>query len=102
MYKVLITDLARHDIDETVEYIAVKLSNPTAAGDFLDDVEKCFSLLRTNPFIFAKSADARLEKEGFRRALIKNYILFFKVFDDERKVVVYRIIYGAREYQKFL
>ena len=41
-------------------------------------------------------------KEGYRKALIKNYILFFKVFEDEKKVIVYRSIYGARDYQKLL
>ena len=102
MYKVLITELAQTDLDEIVEYIAVQLCNPIAAGDLLDEVDKCYSYLRSNPFIYAKSEDARLEKEGYRKALIKNYILFFKVFEDEKKVIVYRIIYGARDYQKLL
>lgn len=102
MYKVLITELAQRDLDAIVEYIAVQLSNPIAASDLLDEVDKCYSYLRSNPFIYAKSIDARLEKEGYRKALIKNYILFFKVFENEKKVIVYRIIYGARDYQKLL
>lgn len=102
MYKVLLTELAARDLDAVVEYIAVKLSNPTAAGKLLDEVDKCYSYLRSNLFIFAKSADARLEKEGYRKALIDNYILFFKVFESEKTVIVYRIIYGARDYQKLL
>lgn len=102
MYKVLITELAQNDLDAIVEYIAVQLCNPIAAGDLLGEVDKCYSYLRSNPFIYAKSADARLEKEGYRKALINNYILFFKVFEDEKKVIVYRIIYGARDYQKLL
>ncbi len=101
-YKVLITELAQRDLDTAVEYIAVQLSNPIAAGDLLDEVEKCFSYLRSNPFIYAKSADIRLEKEGYRKALVKNHILFFKVFEEDKKVIVYRIIYGARDYQKLL
>ncbi|MBQ7671196.1 MAG: type II toxin-antitoxin system RelE/ParE family toxin [Clostridia bacterium] len=102
MYRILITELAGRDLDAIVEYIAVQLSNPIAAGDLLDEVDKCYSNLRSNPFIYAKSADARLEKAGYRKALIKNYILFFKVFEDEKRVIVYRIIYGARDYQKLL
>lgn len=65
MYKVLITELAQTDLDEIVEYIAVQLCNPIAAGDLLDEVDKCYSYLRSNPFIYAKSEDARLEKEGY-------------------------------------
>ena len=102
MYKVLITELAQRDLDAVMKYVAVQLSNPMAAGDLPDEVEKCYSNLRSNPFIYARIADARLEKEGYRKALIKNYILFFKVFEDEKKVIVHRIIFGARDYQKFL
>ena len=102
MYKVLITELAQRDLDAIVEYIAVQLSNPIAASDLLDEVDKCYSYLRSNPFIYAKSTDARLEKEGYRKALINNYILFFKVLENKNEVIVYRIIYGARDYQKLL
>jgi plasmid stabilization system protein ParE len=102
MYKVLITELAQSDLDAIVEYISVQLSNPIAAADLLDEVDKCYSHLRSNPFIYAKSTDARLEKEGFRKALIKNYILFFKVFESDKKVIVYRIIYSARDYEQLL
>ena len=99
MYKVLFTELAENDLKAAMEYIAVQLSDPTAAGDLLDEADKCISYLRSNPYIYPKSADARLEREGYRKALIDNYILFFKVFDDEKKVIVFRIIYGARDYQ---
>ena len=102
MYSVLITELAQSDLDSIVEYITVQLSNPIAAKDLLDEVETCYSYFRSNPFIYALSTDARLEKEGYRKALIKNYILFFKLFEVEKKVIVYRIIYGARDYQKLL
>ena len=43
MYKVLITELAQRDLDAIVEYISVQLSNPIAAGDLLDEVDKCYS-----------------------------------------------------------
>ena len=80
----------------------MKLVNPIAAGDFLNDVEKCYSYLRSNPMSYAKSSDAHLEKEGYRKALVKQYILFFKVFEEARKVIIYRIIYGGRDYPKLL
>ena len=102
MYRVLVTELAGKDLDAIVEYIAVQLSSPVAAGELLDEVDECYSHLRSNPFIFAKSDDARLEKEGYRKALIGNYILFFKVFEEEKKVIVYRIVFGARDYRKLL
>jgi len=35
MYELLITEFAEQDLDGIVEYIAVKLANPPAAGDVL-------------------------------------------------------------------
>ena len=102
MYKVLITELAQKDLDAIIEYLSIQLCNPTAAAHLLDEVDQCYSHLCSNPLIYAKSTDTRLENEGYRKVLINNYILFFKVFEREKKVIVYRIIYGARDYQKLL
>ncbi len=102
MYKLEITELAQDDLESIVEYIAVQLGSPIAAGDFLNEVEKCYSFLHKSPLIYAKCIDARLEKEGYRKALVKNYILFFKVLEKEKKVIVYRVLYCARDYLKLL
>jgi toxin ParE1/3/4 len=102
MYKLLITHLANQDLDSIVRYIAVELSSPAAAGNFLDEVEKCYEHLKSNPFIYAKSNDARLEKEGYRKALIKNYLLVFKIDETEKVVTVYRFFYGAMDYFNLL
>lgn len=102
MYKLVITELAQSDLDSIVNYIAVHLANPVAAGHFLDRVEECYRSLKTNPFIYSKSNDIRLEKEGFRKAVIKNYVLMFKVNEKSKTVIIYRLFYGARDYLKLL
>ena len=102
MYEIKVTELAQADLDEIVEYIAVQLDSPIAAGNFLDEVEKCYSNLRDNPFIYAKSNDLRLQKEGYRKAPVKNYVLMFKANEEDKTVMIYRIFYGARDYFKLL
>ena len=75
MYKLNITDQANSDLERIVRYIAVELDNPYAATDFLDEVEKCYSYLKSTPMIYPKSCDSRLNKEGYRKAAIKNYLM---------------------------
>lgn len=70
--------------------------------DFLYEVENCYSRLRENPYIFAKSGDARLESEGYRKAHIKNYLLVFKIRESEKEVFIYRVFYGASNYFELL
>ncbi|MBQ7699412.1 MAG: type II toxin-antitoxin system RelE/ParE family toxin [Clostridia bacterium] len=102
MYKLKITEAAQNDIESIVDYIAVQLDNRIAAIDFLNAIEKCYSHLSDNPYIFAKSSDARLEQEGYRKARIKNYLLMFKIREDRKEVFIYRVFYSASNYFELL
>ena len=102
MYNLKITEAAQNDIESIANYIAVQLDNRIAAMDFLREVEKYYSHLKDNPYIFAKSSDIRLEREGYRKVHIKNYLLMFKIREDEKEVIIYRVFYGASNYFKLL
>ena len=102
MYKLVVTELAHQDLDSIISYIAIQLMNPTAASDFLYEVDKCYGYLKSNPVMYSKCNDSRLEKEGYRKAVIKNYILVYKVDESNKTVIVLRFFYGAREYTKLL
>lgn len=102
MYKLNITKLADDDLDKIIEYISVDLANPSAATEFLTEVINCYEYLKTNPYIYAVADDRRLIKEGYRKALIKNYILVFKVDEELKTTTVYRFFYAARDYFKYL
>lgn len=102
MYKLVVTELAHQDLDDIVAYIAVQLANPAAASDFLDEVDKCYGFLKSNPMMYSKCNDRRLEKEGYRKAVIKNYILIYKVDKSVNTVSVLRFFYGARDYANLI
>ena len=44
MYRVLVTELAGKDLDAIVEYIAVQLSSPIAAGELLEHIGRLVNL----------------------------------------------------------
>ncbi len=98
MYKLIVTELAHHDLDKIVSYITVELVNPMAATDFLDEVDKCYGFLKSNPWMYEKCQNKRLEKEGYRRAPIKNYLLVYKIDEESKKVNILRFFYGAQDY----
>lgn len=102
MYRLKITEAAQNDIESIAEYISVQLDSKIAALDFLDEVDRCYSHLRDNPYIFAKSSDTRLENEGYRKAHIKNYLLMFKIREEDKEVFIYRVFYGASNYFNLL
>jgi plasmid stabilization system protein ParE len=98
MYRLVIAELAHEDLDSIVSYIAVQLVNPMAAAKFLDEVEKCYGYLKSNPLMYERCHDARLEKEGYHKATINNYVLVYKVDDAAKTIVIYRFFYGAENY----
>jgi len=98
MYRLVITGLAHEDLDSIVSYIAVQLVNPIAAANFLDEVEKCYGYLKSNPLIYEKCHDARLEKEGYHKATVNNYVLVYKVDEPAKMIIIYRFFYGAQNY----
>jgi plasmid stabilization system protein ParE len=63
MYKLKVSELAHKDLDNIVSYIAVQLSNPTAATNFLNEVEKCYGYLKSNPLMIEHCHDATLDKQ---------------------------------------
>ncbi|MDD2211570.1 MAG: type II toxin-antitoxin system RelE/ParE family toxin [Clostridia bacterium] len=102
MYKLNISELAHQDLDKIVSYIAVHLVNSKAAGDFLDEVDKCYGYLKSNPLMYAKCQDKRLEKEDYRKISIKNYVLVYKINETSKAVNVLRFFYGAQDYVKLI
>ena len=52
--------------------------------------------------MYEKCKDKRLEKEGYRRAVIKSYVLVYKIDEAFKKVTVIRFFYGAQDYIKLI
>lgn len=73
---------------------AVELVNPTAAASFLDDVD--------NPRMYSLCQSARLSRTGYRKIVIKNYLIIYRIDDETKKVFIVRIVYGGRNYVDFI
>ena len=102
MYELLLTEFAEQDLDGIVEYIAVKLANPPAAGTFLDNVEACYGSLRRTPRMFCECGGTYLKRKGYRKAQISNYLMIFRIDGKARRVYVLRFFYAGQDYVKQL
>ena len=102
MYRLFVSGLAHSDLDDIVSHIALQLASPIAAANFLDEVEKCYGYLKSNPLMYERCHDAFLEKEGYRKATIKNYVLIYKIDEADRVVIIHRFFYGAQDYVKLI
>lgn len=48
------------------------------------------------------AATPRLASQGFRRAVIKHYIMIYEIDEQEKAVLIHRFFYGSQEYEKYL
>ena len=101
MYRVDISDRADYELDRILSYIAEDLAAPQAAASFVDEVYECYDRLEENPYIYEACRDPRLNKEGYRRAVIKNYVMLYKIYDHEL-IIVHHFFYGGQDYAKLV
>ncbi len=98
MYKRVVTEHAHKDLHNVLTYISHQLCAPQAAADFTDAVQKCYARLSRNPLIYSLCNDEQLAKKGYRKVLIKKYVLIFKVNEAKKVVTIYRLFHGAEDY----
>lgn len=48
------------------------------------------------------AATPRLASQGFRRAVIKHYVLIYAIDERKKAVLIHRFFYGSQEYEKYL
>jgi plasmid stabilization system protein ParE len=83
-FKLIVSKEAHMDIEGIVHYIAVMLGNPSAAAGFLDDVDRSYCAVIDNPYMYNFCNNVRLKKEGYRKIIIKNYLILYRIDDEKR------------------
>ena len=98
MYKVTVSSRAEEDLDGIIGYIAEKLSSPAAASALLDKVYECYDNLEKNPYIYEECRNPVLKREGYRRVVVNNYIMIYKIYENAKAVVAHGFFYGGQDY----
>ncbi len=101
-YKILVSEHYHQDVRSILSYMIHDLKAPVAAANFLDDVEETVHGLKDMPDRLELVKDETLRNAGYRKCTIKDYLLFYKVFEKEKTVRIYRLIYGRRNWQVLL
>ena len=94
-YDIHITRAAERDLNSAADYIEFVLLNPRAADDLL---EKKIGELSTFPEKFALVDDPVLKAWGIRFTLVKNYIAFYVISEDNHTIYIVRFLYGKRDW----
>ena len=97
-YDTHITRAAERDLNSAADYIEFVLLNPQAADDLLDEAEKKIGELSAFPEKFALVDDPILKSWGIRFTLVKNYIAFYVISEENLTIYIVRFLYGKRDW----
>lgn len=97
-YYVEYLPIAKEDLFSIVEYI--QIDDPSAAQNFLDQVDDAISKFETFPYMGSVPKDTRLMHLNYRVLIIGNYIVFYVVLD--KIVEIRRILHGKRQFSFLL
>ena len=99
-YKLLISRSAQKELDDIVQYMIEKLCNPKAATDFLDVLDEKYEFLTENPKMYPLARDFQLRRRGYRMLKAKNFLVLYRIMEEEQTVFVGGIFYDGEEYWK--
>lgn len=96
-YNILKTDKFNDQIQDIILYIASVNSNKIAL-DYLTKIEKSINQLQNFPYKGVIPRYQSIKKQGFRCLIVESHLIFYKVFDEIKTVILYAIFSCKQEY----
>ena len=101
-YKVELSIQAKNDYKDIIHYIKYELLEPTIAKKYAELIKNELISLEYQPNRFPVIDNDIIKKYQFRKLVIKNYIVFYRINDIYKVVNVERILYGASNWKNKL
>ena len=98
-YQIVRTDKADEQLREIIFYIADDSGSVEIALEYL---EKSIIKLSTFPYSGSIPRYSILRKQGYRVLIVERHLVFYKVNEENRTVIIYAIVDGRREYRNLI
>ena len=97
MHEVIYLPTARKQLEDIVDYLAFELNAPDAALDFIDEVDTTAKGLAEMPYRHPIYHTSFAVLEEVRWVAVKNYNVFYKMFEEEKTVEVRRVLHQLQD-----
>lgn len=101
-YEVFVHETAKADIRDAVGYIAKNLREPNTARAMSERLRDAILSLSSMPERFPLVRDNYLASMGIRATSVGNYLIFYVVNHEKRRVDIARVLYGKRDWIRIL
>lgn len=102
MYKILRTDKAEDQLRDIIFYIADDSGDVDIALRYLDKIETAINRLQDFPESGSIPRYSILKKQGYRVVIVEKHLVFYKIKEEDKTVIIYAIVDGRREYRNLI
>lgn len=101
-YKIQRTEKADNQLREIIFYIADDSGSIDIALNYLEKIEKAIYTLEDFPYAGIVPKYAVLRKQGYRVLIVEKHLIFYKVNEKDKMVMIYAVVDGRREYRNLI
>lgn len=102
MYKIVRTEKAENQLRDIIYYIADDSDNIDIALTYLEKIEQSINRLKEIPNSGTIPRYSVLKKQGYRVLIVEKHLVFYKVNEENKTVIIYAIVDGRREYKNLI
>lgn len=101
-YKILRTDKAEDQLRDIIYYIADDSRDVNIALGYLERIETAINRLQDFPKSGSIPRYSILKKQGYRVVIVEKHLVFYKINEADKTVIIYAIVDGRREYRNLI
>lgn len=101
-YEIIRTDKANDQLYNIINYIADDSGIVDIALNYLSKIEEAVMKLEDYPYRGSYPRYSILKRQGYRVLIIERHLIFYKVNESEKTVVIHAIIDGRQEYMNLI
>ena len=98
IYKVVFTHPAVADLEGIMDYISIELQEPDSAKRMVTRIKELVLGLSSMPKHHPLILDKALALQCIRKLVIDNYIVFYRVYEQDHTVTVIRVLSNKRNW----
>lgn len=102
MYQVILSSDANNDINQIVVFIVSESGSKTTAINYLGKFESSILSLNKYPERGSNPRYKILRNQGYKFVVVENHLVFYKIKEENKTVIVYRVLHHKSSYQNFL
>lgn len=101
-FEIIITPDAEADLIELRNYIADVLFAPETALSYIRAIRNEISTLSELPGRIKPVADEPWRSRGLRKVIVKNFYVYFRIDENQKRVYILNVIYNKRDQLKIM